>query len=100
MREIFNSEMNLVFDKAAAVGVNFNGLRNMLESKEGYQVAIDLISRATLTEGVTKLWEIQRLDLSIEALALQIRFRSLFSDEVILKAKRNLRDLGYTDFED
>jgi hypothetical protein len=46
MKEIFNSEMNLVFDKAAAVDVNFNGLRNMLKSKEGYQVAIDLISRA------------------------------------------------------
>jgi hypothetical protein len=100
MRDVFNSEMNLVYDKAAAVGVKFSGLRNMLESKEGYQVAIDLISKSTLTEGVTKLWEIQRLDLSIEALALQIRFRSLFNEEVILKAKRNLSSLGYNDFEE
>lgn len=43
--------------------------------------------------------EIQRLDLSVEALVLQKRFRSLFSEDVISKAKRTLTDLGYTDFE-
>lgn len=99
MKDAFNSEMKHVYKNAAAVGVKFTRLRNMLESEEGYKVAIELISKPKVTDGVTNLWEIERLDLSIEALVLQKRFRSLFSEEVISKAKRTLTDLGYTDFE-
>jgi 5-methylcytosine-specific restriction enzyme A len=46
-------------------------------------------------EGFEKLWELRRLDLSVEAIILREPFRRLFSPEVLEQAEQKLRDVGY-----
>jgi hypothetical protein len=46
-------------------------------------------------EGFERLWELHRLDLSIEAIILSEPFRRLFPPEVIEQAEQKLRDVGY-----
>lgn len=47
------------------------------------------------SEGFGKLWELERLDLSVEALALQPRWHPLFTDEHRKVAKSRLQGAGY-----
>jgi len=49
-----------------------------------------------LQSGLTKLWEISKLNLSFEYIILQEKYKYLFEDEIIKKAKERLLELGYT----
>ncbi|MGB8212009.1 MAG: hypothetical protein WCE68_00490 [Anaerolineales bacterium] len=42
-----------------------------------------------------KLWELNLLDRSMEALVIQERFRALFTEAEIAEARRRLEELGY-----
>ena len=42
-----------------------------------------------------KLWEMKLLNQSMEALVIQERFKTLFTDTEIAEAKRRLEELGY-----
>jgi len=55
-----------------------------------------LLASKEPSEGLFKLWELRQLEMSIEAMALSPRFRSLFTKEELLTAKRRLDDMGYT----
>jgi hypothetical protein len=46
-------------------------------------------------EGFTKLWELGRLDLTVEAIILRNPFNQLFSREVLNTARERLGQLGY-----
>ena len=46
-------------------------------------------------EGLFTLWELGRLDLSIEAMALMRKYRSLFTPDELATAKNRLDDLDY-----
>jgi hypothetical protein len=46
------------------------------------------------TEGLEFLKSIDRLDLSAEKIALDLRFRSLMSEDTLARARENLRKLG------
>jgi len=52
----------------------------MLSEYGAVQTAINLVTKSGGTEGFAKLWELGRLDLSVEALVLNAEFRGLFSD--------------------
>lgn len=54
-----------------------------------------LLAAPTAQEGLTKLWETKRLDLSMENLVRQERFQSLFTVEEIITARQRLEDLGF-----
>ena len=47
------------------------------------------------SEGLTKLWESGRLDLSMEKLVLDCRWKPLFTDEELRTARKRLRELHY-----
>jgi len=47
------------------------------------------------TAGFTRLWEMGRLELSIEAIVLQPEFQSLYSDEELAVARERLANKGY-----
>jgi hypothetical protein len=47
------------------------------------------------TEGLTRLWELGRLDLTVEAIVLRPEFASLFSQEQLTTARKRLTDVGY-----
>lgn len=47
------------------------------------------------TEGFTLLWELNRLDLSVEALVLSEKYRDLFTDEERDRCHSRLKKAGY-----
>ena len=47
------------------------------------------------SEGLTKLWEFGRLDLSMEKLVLDCRWKPLFTDEELCTARKRLHELHY-----
>ena len=68
----------------------------MLQEHGAIQTTIRLVMDPIYNEGFTKLWELGRLDLSVEAIILQEPYRNLFSDEVLNKAKEKLQELEYS----
>jgi hypothetical protein len=67
----------------------------MMKEYGPVQTTIKLVMDPVLHEGLTKLWELGRLDISVEATILQEPYCNLFSDDVLNKAKEKLEKLGY-----
>jgi hypothetical protein len=68
----------------------------MLYDNGGLLTAKRLIGAPTPSEGFTKLWEMRRLDLSVEAVALQPEFRSLFTNAERFTARERLKQYEYS----
>jgi len=49
----------------------------------------------TYHEGFTKLWELNSLDLTVEAIIRRSPYNQLFVQEVLDKARSKLEELGY-----
>jgi len=54
-----------------------------------------ILGKPDLTEGFGRLWELHRLDLTIEAIVLQEEFAKLFTDEERTIARKRLAKLDY-----
>ena len=52
-------------------------------------------TRARFSEGFTRLWELKRLDLTVEAIALRPEFAPLFTAEQLAMARERLAELGF-----
>lgn len=81
--------------EAQELGYRPNQFLGMLGSEGGYLTVLKLLSKRTPSEGFTKLWELKRLDLTVEALVVESRWRSKFDDQLLMKAERLLSDVGY-----
>ncbi len=58
-------------------------------------IGMGILAKSEVSEGFIKLWRLQRLDFSVEALVLRPEFRSLFTQHELAVAHRRLADLGY-----
>jgi Protein of unknown function DUF262 len=67
----------------------------MLATLGGVGTAKRLLHSKDLPVGFTRLWELGRLDLTIEALVVQSQFRDLFTTDEVAVARKRLDDLGY-----
>jgi hypothetical protein len=67
----------------------------MLEMHGGVSAARQLLRSPGHPEGLTKLWELGRLDLSMEALVLREPWIVLFNDDERRIARKRLHELGY-----
>jgi len=67
----------------------------LVGERGGVAAAKQLLRSPGLPQGLTKLWELGRLDLSMEALILQDRWAGLFTEEEIAVARKRLQDLGF-----
>ncbi len=67
----------------------------MVTERGGLAAARDLLRASRPAEGLSILWQHQRLDLSVEALVCEKPWRSLFTESEIAEAKKRLKDLGY-----
>jgi hypothetical protein len=76
-------------------GYNPTRFLQMLEQNGPIDTAISLVMAPKIHEGLSKLWEFKRLDLSIEAIICKEPYRQLFSDDVLARAKSRLQKLGY-----
>jgi hypothetical protein len=47
-------------------------------------------------DGLTRLWELKRLDLTMEALVLRPEFASVFTEDELVVARERLTKVGYS----
>ena len=60
----------------------------------GLAYAQRLLAKPVAQDGFTRLQQHGRLDLAVEALVLDLRFRSLFTPEELAEAQRRLVSVG------
>ena len=70
----------------------------MVLQNGGIVTAKRLLASNHYSEGLTRLWVLKRLDISMEALVLQKQWGGLFTAEELAEAKKRLVGLGYSDF--
>ena len=87
--------MVAIYHKATEFGYWSTYMRRMIGQRGGLATAKHLLRPGDPASGLERLWREGRLDLSVEALVLRDRWRSLFTDEELAEADRRLRDLGY-----
>lgn len=67
----------------------------MVYEQGAVKAAKALLASKEPAEGLFTLWEIGRLDMSIEAMALSPQYIELFTEDERRAAKKRLADLGY-----
>lgn len=67
----------------------------MLHEHRGVETARILLAEERPQEGFMRLWECGRLDLTVECLVLNERFRGLFGDRERETARRRLREYRF-----
>lgn len=73
-------------------GIRF---RQMIEAHGAVDTARRLLATREIQTGLMRLWEVESLNISMEALVVQERFRTLFTETEIAEARRRLDELGY-----
>lgn len=69
---------------------------DMLTMRGAVATAKALINAEEQSDGFTRLWQENRLDLSVEAVVVEHpRWYPLFTEEELARAVRRLRDAGY-----
>ena len=69
---------------------------NMLNDRGGLATAKYLINSDTPSEGYTRLYDLGRLDLTVEAMVVEEpRWHRLFTEEELAKARKRLTAYGY-----
>lgn len=92
----FDVAMRNVY-KSALTECGYRATRflQLIEVHGGLSAARQLLRAPGHPEGLTRLWELQRLDISMEALVLQAPWGSLFTKEELAVARKRLTDLNY-----
>jgi hypothetical protein len=67
----------------------------MMENDGPVETAKRLVLDFKYHDGLRKLWELKRLDLTVEAIIMREPWCELFSDEILNRAKERLRELDY-----
>ena len=68
----------------------------MVRENGGLGAAKPPLRTPTASSGFARLWECGRLDLSVEAVVLNPRWRPLFTEVELANAKLRLEELGYS----
>lgn len=82
--------------ESLALGYRPSHFLQMLAIEGGYVTVSKLLSKRTPSEGFTKLWELGRLDLTVEALVVESRWRSRFDSQLLMNAEKLLLGVGYS----
>jgi len=92
----FQDDMLKTYRKAKKLGYKAGIFLDMIGTMGGVGTAKKLLSTEDfIQDGVTRLWELGRLDLSVEALVLKMEYDVLFTFEEKETAKKRLTKLGY-----
>jgi hypothetical protein len=68
---------------------------NMVAHRGGVDAAKHLLRDRDPQAGLTKLWELGALDISMEQVVLDTEFRPLFTREERATARQRLKQMGY-----
>ncbi len=95
LEDRFHQEMLRIYEEAREFGYYPNYFRGMVVERGGLSAAKHLLGGNQLSDGFVRLWEEQRLDLSVEALALQAPWTALFTQKELAEAQRRLDGAEY-----
>lgn len=76
-------------------GYNAAYYRQLVHQCGGLEAAHRLLQSRDAQAGLFKLWELGRLDLSMENLVLQPKYASLFTEDELKIARKRLEDLNF-----
>ncbi|MDE0150184.1 MAG: hypothetical protein OXM58_17640 [Rhodospirillaceae bacterium] len=92
----FGEAMFAIYREAREIGYTPSAFLQMLHEKGGLQTARQLINAPQPSDGYTRLWELQRLDLSVEAVIHDnAEWHQLFTQDELERCKKRLSDYGY-----
>ena len=95
IEEQFHQEMLRIYEEAAELGYRPTYFLRMVRERGGLEAARQLLKGVELSDGLVKLWELGRLDISMEALIEKEPWSALFSQEELTKAHQRLDQLCY-----
>jgi hypothetical protein len=96
LKKAFHNDMLNIYASAKEIGYNATYFIQMISGLGGYEAAIKLIHTSKPSDGFAKLWELKRLDLSVEAHVLKREYDYLFSDDERKLCYDRLKEYGYT----
>jgi len=103
LRVAFHQAMLTIDRKARReAGLKGDALRQMILRHGGFEAAKRLLRPTPhfrIHDGLIDLWTLGRVDLSVEALAVQSPYRQLFSPDLLLEAEWRLKQCDYTFIE-
>ena len=91
----FHQEMIATYHEAARHGYRPTYFLNMLPEYGGVGAAKRLLSKPDEQAGLTSLWELDLLHISVEAHVVKEPWSCLFTQEERQEARRRLLDYGY-----
>ncbi len=97
LEDELTSALRGTYEAARARGYIATYFIQMLEEHGGLETAKRLLAVSEPQTGLYKLWELHLLNESMEAVVLQERFQSLFTQAEINEARRRLDELSYFD---
>lgn len=97
-KQFFNKMKNIYHKADKEINYRPTRFLQMLSEKGGVETALSLVAKAEVTEGFVRLWENDRIDLSVEALVLKDDYRELFDDDIRKVCANRLREYGYDEF--
>lgn len=93
----FHKDMIEIYRRAKEeCGYNATRFLQMVLNNNGLKTAKKLLATSEPSDGFTELWRNNRLDLTVENLVLQPRYRSLFTEEELAVARDRLTALDFT----
>ena len=91
----FEHEMETTYHEAAKLGYRATYFLRMVREHGGVETAHRLLAASGSSEGLGRLWELGRLDISLEALVLKPEYASLFTNEERRIARERLAEMNY-----
>ncbi|MFW9879033.1 MAG: hypothetical protein ACFFG0_38630 [Candidatus Thorarchaeota archaeon] len=92
----FDRAMLSIYERAKnEAGYNATRFLQMLYDYGGLETAKILLYEKRLSEGFTALWELDRLDLTMEAMILKSPWKQLFTEEELKIAEQRLTGLDF-----
>ena len=90
----FDRRMREIYEEAAKLGYPATYFLRMLNESDGVKAAKQLLASGDRAQsGLARLWELKRLDLSVEAVVLE--FPDLFFEHERAVAIKRLQDYEY-----
>ena len=92
----FDERMRQIYEQASNE-CDYRATRflQLVVTDGGLLAAKKLLGSKGYSEGLTRLWEEKRLDISMEATILQDPWSGLFTDEELGIARKKLNELGF-----
>ena len=92
----FDHAMIEIYHRSLGAGYKASGFYTMILNQGGLKTAKQLINSSRPSDGYTKLWELNRLDISVEAVVLENpKWHGLFSQIELTKCEKRLVEYGY-----